>query len=417
MIRRFADFFREGLRNLLRHKLRSALTLLGVIFGIAAVVAMQGIAAGAQATVLRQIAGLGLRNVIVDSVLPTQQAQASSSSSRSRRARLNFGVTYRDAEQIQAALPEAAAARVHRLTPRVYVNGRRAQAQCAGVEPVYFELMNGQVLEGVGFCDVFEATRANVALINEEFARGTPGLERQAVGRTLKLGKKYFEIVGVVRVPAHMDQRRVYIPYHTALHEFGNAQVSSDTGSFNFTRADLGQLVLRMPSEKQVEAALGVVEGLLERNHAGNDDWSVRVPLRELRNKQETQRIFNLVLITIAAISLLVGGIGIMNIMLASVSERIPEIGIRRAVGATQRDVLGQFLVETATLTALGGLLGSLLGVVSVPLASRFTGWPGMVTPGSLVLALVVSVAVGLVFGMAPAWRASRLDPGVALRH
>jgi putative ABC transport system permease protein len=257
MIRHFIDFFREGLRNLLRHKLRSALTLLGVIFGIAAVVAMQGIAAGAQATVLKQIAGLGLRNVIVDSVLPTQQAQINSASSRGRKSRLNFGVTYRDAEQIQAALPGATAARVHRLTQRIYVQGKRVQAQCAGVEPVYFDLMNGAVMEGSGLCEAYEMTRANVVLINEEFARGTPGLERQAVGKTLKLGKKYFEIVGVVRVPAHMEERRVYIPYETALHEFGNVQISSDTGSFNYTRSDLGQLVLRMPAEEDVESALG----------------------------------------------------------------------------------------------------------------------------------------------------------------
>jgi putative ABC transport system permease protein len=417
-MRRFLDFFQEGLRNLLRHKMRSALTLLGVIFGIAAVVAMQGIAAGAQATVLKQIAGLGLRNVIVDSVQPTQQSANPAAASRSsRRMRLNFGITYRDADQLRAALPQADVAQVHRLTQRVYVEGRRAQAVAAGVEPLYFELMNTSVVEGHLLTQAHEWTQANVAVINEAFAQATPGLERQPIGRVLKLGRRYFEVIGVVRVPAHLEERRIYIPYETARREFGNAQVSSDTGTFNYSRSDLGQLVLRLPQETEVEGAQSVVESLLERNHPGTDDWSVRVPLRELRNKQETQRIFNLVLITIAAISLLVGGIGIMNIMLASVSERIPEIGIRRAVGATRRDVLAQFLVETATLTAMGGLLGSLLGVVSVPIAARFTGWPGLVTPSSILVALVVSVGVGLVFGMAPAWRASRLDPGVALRH
>jgi putative ABC transport system permease protein len=284
------------------------------------------------------------------------------------------------------------------------------------VEPGFFEVMNGAVREGGGLCDVHELMQANVAVVNEGFARGTRGLE-QPVGKRIKLGKKYFEIIGVVSVPAHLDQRRIYIPYLTALNEFGTAQVSSDTGSFNFSSSDLGQLILHMPSEEEVEPSLAVVESLLAKNHQGSDDWAIRVPLRELKNKQETQRIFNLVLITIAAISLLVGGIGIMNIMLASVTERIPEIGIRRAVGATQRDVLGQFLVETATLTALGGVLGALLGMVSVPLASRWTGWPGIITPGSLLVALVVSIGVGLVFGLAPAWRASRLDPGVALRH
>ena len=183
-----------------------------------------------------------------------------------------------------------------------------------------------------------------------------------------------------------------------------------------FTRSDLGQIILRVASEDQVPAAATLVRRNLEMNHP-QGDFKLTVPLEILSTKQRTQRILNLVLIAIAAISLVVGGIGIMNIMLAVVTERIPEIGIRRAIGATREDILYQFLAETVTLSSIGGVLGCLCGFILVPLASKFTGWPGVITPGAVIASLAVSWLVGLVFGMAPAIRASRMDPVEALRY
>ena len=179
---------------------------------------------------------------------------------------------------------------------------------------------------------------------------------------------------------------------------------------------EVGQVVLRAEDEEDVPRIAQVVKRTLEANH-DNLDYEAVVPLDILRSKQRTQRVFNFVLITIAAISLLVGGIGIMNIMLAVVMERIREIGIRRAVGAGQRDIFLQVLTETVTLSGLGGILGCVLGVCAVPVASGWTGWPGIITPYAIILALFVSFVVGLVFGTAPAMRAARLSPVDALRH
>jgi putative ABC transport system permease protein len=192
--------------------------------------------------------------------------------------------------------------------------------------------------------------------------------------------------------------------------------VKREAGSVEFSDVEIGQIVARAPEEDAVPGFAAAVKRTLAASHP-DLDYRMTVPLEILQTKQRTQRILNLVLIAIAAISLLIGGIGIMNIMLAVVTERIPEIGLRRAVGASQRDIRRQFLTETVTLSTVGGLLGCLVGLISVPLASRWTGWPGVITPWAVLLSLAVSWCVGLVFGLAPALRASRMDPVDALRH
>ncbi len=408
------DLVLEGLRSLQRYRVRSLLAMLGVVFGVAAVIAMQGIGTGAQQTVLKEISGLGLRNIILDSVKPQQSALESSSQSHGLRV-LRYGVTDLDVRRLRAALPQARLAVGHQVNANVRNGSRRLDAGVLGVEAGYFDLFQSQVLSGRLLTETDNREAFRVAVVSEAVMEslGTAG------GRlpgSVSIGTHLFRVVGVVRLPSPGDTRRIYIPYRTAKALYGTMTMKLDTGGGEFTRTEVGRLVIQMPSDAQVPSAAAMIEGHIKRDH-NQPDVELSVPLDLLRSKQRTQQVFNLVLLCVAAISLLVGGIGIMNIMLAIVTERTREIGLRRAIGARRRDILFQFLAETITLSGCGGILGCLLGMQAIPLAARVTGWPGVITAWSVILSLGVSLCVGLVFGLAPAIRAACMDPVTALRH
>jgi putative ABC transport system permease protein len=413
---RWGDFFREGLRNIYRHKTRSALTLLGVVFGIAAVITMMGIGEGAQRSVLAEISGLGLRNIIAESVRPTQQRE-SPGGSNSVRDRLDYGLTFRDARQIAAGLEEVGATIniAHQIKHKVYYRGALQTCKTLGVNPDYWSLVNAQMERGQPISALHELRAKKVAVVNLDFFNAMQSIGN-GLGETLKIGAEYFEVIGVVDIPAHSGRGYVYVPYRTASAVFGTVFLKRESGDMEYSQTEVGQLIVQAPSEETVKTVSDVVAFTLKNNHE-QDDYTLYVPLNILESKQRTQQILNLVLVTIAAISLIVGGIGIMNIMLASVTERIPEIGIRRAVGATQQDILYQFLAETTTLTLTGGVLGCVAGMIFIPVASTFTGWQGVVTASSVIVSLFVSILVGLIFGITPAINASRMDPGAALRY
>ncbi len=410
------ELMRDGTRNLLRHKLRSTLTLLGVVFGVGAVVTMLAIGEGAQRTVLKEIEGLGLNNVILDSVQPPEASREDSGgTSRRGMSLFNYGLTERDVARIQALLPEASLAVGHLVKQKVYHGSLRIDAQVLGVRPDYFSLFQHAMAAGRMLSEIADLNGHPVAILTEAAAQALGGVGG-AVGSTIRIGADYFEVIGVVRMPSRLSAAGVFIPYRTAQRLFGTTSLKRESGSVELTRTEIGQVVIRMPSEYQIADASAVVGRMLRETHT-KSDVSTLVPLDLLQSKQRTQRVLNMVLIAIAAISLLVGGIGIMNIMLAVVTERIPEIGVRRAIGASQQDILWQFLAETVVLSSAGGLVGVLLGAAMVPLASKFTGWPGVFTPGAVIVALVVSWLVGVVFGLAPAVQAARLRPVECLRY
>ena len=408
------DFFRDGWRNIRRHKLRSALTLLGIVFGIAAVITMMGIGEGAQRTVLRDIAGLGLRNIIVDSVRPVHKQKQSSSSSSRHANRLDFGVTIRDKEQIQGAWPSARVTEAHLVSKPVYVRGREVTTRILGIKDDYLTLTKARRVSGRLFAPADYENSHAVAMVNSALVQNFP--PGPVVGQKISVNQQHFEIVGICDIPAHEGEPHLFLVHGCSMSRFGMVQIRMQAGGMDYFRTEVGQLVVQAPTENDVEPLNALVQRTLEMNH-DEQDYRVTVPLYMLRSKQQTQRILNMVLVAIACISLVVGGIGIMNIMLASVTERIPEIGIRRALGATRRDILFQFLAETTTLSVLGGVIGCILGVAAVPLASRVIGWEGVITLPSVVVALVVSVLIGMIFGIAPAANAARKDPGVALTH
>lgn len=408
------DLITAAMRDLARHKLRTLLTLLGVLIGVAAVITMLGIGEGAQRNVMRDIAGLGLRNIIIESVQPPVQERSQQSSGRGPRI-LDYGLAQRDVDQIKALHAGVDILKVHVVKEKVFERGRRLDTQVLGVPTEYQSAFTIDLLQGRMLSAVDNRDRRRVVVVSEPLARTLNG----ALGKpfsTLQIGDRFFDVVGVVRVGARTAAPIIMMPYQTAQSCFGTITVRREAGSVEFSDVEIGQLVVRAPEEDLVPGLNAAVKRTLEAGHPSLD-YRVTVPLEILQAKQRTQRILNLVLIAIAAISLVVGGIGIMNIMLAVVIERIPEIGLRRAVGASRRDILRQFLTETITLSTVGGLMGCLLGCVMVPLASKWTGWPGVITPGAVILALTVSWCVGLVFGLAPAARAARLDPVDALRH
>jgi putative ABC transport system permease protein len=403
----------------LRHKMRSTLTLLGVVFGVGAVVTMLAIGEGAQRTVLKEIEGLGLNNIILDSVQPPEASRQDPGPTSSRRgggmSLFSYGLTERDVARIRALIPTAAVAVGHLVKQKVYRGSMRIDAQVLGVRPDYFDLFQHSMVAGRMLSDIADLNGQPVAVLTETAAQSLGGVGG-TVGATIRIGWDYFEVIGVVRMPSRLSAAGVFIPYRTAQRLFGMTSMKRESGSIELTRTEVGQVVVRMPSEYQVADASVAIARMIRDTHT-KSDVATLVPLDLLQSKQRTQRVLNMVLIAIAAISLLVGGIGIMNIMLAVVTERIPEIGVRRAIGASQQDILWQFLAETVVLSSAGGLVGVLLGAAMVPLASKFTGWPGVFTPGAVIVALAVSWLVGVVFGLAPAVQAARLRPVECLRY
>lgn len=407
------ELVRDALRNLTRHKLRSLLTLLGVVFGTGAVVAMLGIGEGAQRTVMREIASLGLQNIFVDSV--ESEVPSGDPSGQGRGNILKFGVTRRDLARLSTACPDATFIPAHYVGAPMTCRGRRIGGRVLGVTPEYLAQCGATLVEGRMPAPTDERDRTRLAWVTPETYDALRRFGFIESDR-FNIGGNSFAVAGIVRLPAQEDASMALIPYETARSLYGETTRKRESGKTEAKQVEIGRLLVRVPDESRVERTAAVIHRTMELGHQV-PDYRVSVPLELLRSKQRSQRILNGVLISIASISLLVGGIGIMNIMLAIVTERIPEIGLRRAVGARRQDILLQFLVETVTLSTIGGIAGCLLGWIGVRAVSAIAGWTGVITPLAIVLSLGVSWAVGVVFGLAPAIRAARMDPVSALRY
>lgn len=419
----WGGMFSTALRSVLMHKLRSFLTILGLVFGVASVIVMLAVAEGASQAAQRQIASLGINNIIVRSVKPAVDGPINF-----RSFILDFGLKYDDLRRIRETLDT-----VVRVTPlREFVHEARFEdatidARLVGADPSYFAVNRLELARGRFLDPADIESRNNVCVIGEEVAtrvyRG-----QSAIGKSIQVNNQhFFRIVGVLmyRTPSagigsslaaqdlNLD---IIIPITTDRSRIGDVLMRRQQGSFSRQRLELSQITIEVADRFQVKATANALDGLLAKYHP-NKDYAITVPLDLIEQAQATQRIFNFVLGATAAISLLVGGIGIMNIMLASVSERTREIGIRRALGARQSDIVLQFLIETAFLSSVGTLIGLGFGIVSPPLVSYFSGMTTIVSPWSLVIASAVSLFVGIASGIYPARQAAKLDPIEALRH
>jgi putative ABC transport system permease protein len=415
-----------AVRNLSLHKLRVLLTILGLIFGVGSVIAMLAIAEGASLEAQRQIASLGATNVIIRSQKPPNDENPSKQQNTESYI-LSYGVTYRDYDRIMATIPTVTGVTpLREFVKKVRHLDHEIEGRIVGVNPDFIKLTGQQTEEGRFLTDADVFYRANVAVLGFQaaeklFPYGDP------VGKTVRVAEDhYFLIVGVTSYKAPSSgtggslaaqdfNRDIYIPLTTNRARFGDVIENEQQGSYTAERIELSQVTVTVDSMEDVKKTATALDSLLSQFHP-KKDYVITVPLELLEKAAATQRIFNLVLGSIASISLLVGGIGIMNIMLATVSERTREIGIRRALGARRRDIIEQFLIETTVMSASGGLIGVLLGVSAPPIVSYLSGMPVVIRPWSPIIAFMIAVTIGIVFGVYPARRAAMLDPVEALR-
>jgi putative ABC transport system permease protein len=412
-----AEALRSALENLAAHKLRSALTMLGMIFGVGAVIAMLSIGGGAERQALAMIERLGLHNVLV-------RAKTFKDDELQEIRRKSPGVSARDG----AAIAEAVRG-VRLVVPRVRIEaykvrsaaGRAPGVEVYGVSAAQAELAHLVVAEGRFLDELDERTHAQVAVIGPAVRRELFGFG-PALGQRLKVNDLWLEVVGVLAgdaggggaggdtfegVAVGSVAHEIYLPASTAERKFEHPVLQSP----------LDEIVVHLaPDESGAEAA-PLIDDLLARLHGGAADYEVVVPEALLAQSRRTQRLFNLVMGCIAGISLLVGGIGIMNIMLATVLERTAEIGVRRAVGARRGDIRFQFVVESFAISLIGGLTGVAAGVVIARVVAAFAGWQTAVTGASILLSTGVAMTVGLISGIYPATRAAALDPIEALHY
>ncbi len=410
---------RLGVKNLLLHKLRSALTMLGVVFGVASVVAMLAVGEGASKEALERIRQLGSQNIMINSIKPMDE----DSSGSVRTFLAEYGLKYADERRIAEtfeAVVQTVPVKVVRKEGRL---GTAAEElRVVGTTPAWFELVARPMIAGRVLFPTDLDDRNNVVVLTEYGARRLLATAN-TLGQTIRLGDDYFEVVGIVKnaegsagVQTPDERVDAYIPITVARERFGDHTMQRSAGSRTRERVELHQVIVQVGSTEQVEPTAAAIDAMLQRFHR-KKDYVLSVPLALLREAEATKRTFNIVLGSIAGISLLVGGIGIMNIMLASVTERTREIGIRRAIGAKRRQIIGQFLIETVVLSTVGGFIGLTIGVSIPAVITFFAQMPTVVTPFSLILSVGISMAIGIIFGLYPAVRAANLDPIVALRH
>ena len=404
-----------GLSSLLVHKLRTLLTMLGMIFGVGAVVAMLAITAGVEKEMLSYIDLLGVNNIIIEAKEATDRTEL-----QARRA-ISPGMTFRD---YRAILENTQG--IDKATPRKRFKPTKVLPKTSaelpmliGVEPSYMDIQSVRLVEGRFFTEEENATAAPVCVLGETAKVNLLGYE-PAVGKYIKINDVWLQVIGVMAQQAGGDtdvegveilsrNNLVVSPLRTVMFRFEDQN--------SFLKDEIDGIYLRVkPGVDSIETA-AVINAILAATHKDAGDYSVTVPAGLLEQKKRTSDIFKVVMICIAGISLLVGGIGIMNIMLATVLERTREIGIRRAIGARQADIVRQFLTEAVMISMIGGFIGILFGVSLAQIIAAAAGWSTVVTFTSIAVAFGVSVGIGLLFGIYPAVQAAKLDPIEAIRY
>ncbi|MGD0089608.1 MAG: FtsX-like permease family protein [Planctomycetota bacterium] len=429
---RLFDYLLSGLRGVLRHPLRSVLTVTGIVLAITALLSMMAVGEGARQQILKEMEQMGLRNIIVTSRRPPKKV-AETSQSQQDWGPVAFGLTNKDLARCRAILPGLGlvhAPAVHELRNPVVMFGRKVNARVLGITEDYFKTFKVLLNRGRLLCAADGRLQTQACLlatpIPSEILRG-----RDPFGMVVSIGDKPFKVVGTITPQSRfMDTGvggegesgghnaasnfvSIFIPFETAIGRFGPITIHVDQGKEEFYKLELDRVILECEDPL---LAVKPLQAILDKGHK-EVDYEITVPLEMLRQRQRTREVFNLVLLMVAGLTLLVGGMGIVNIMLVSVAERTKEIGIRRALGAKRRDILLQFLIETLALTVTGGLLGIAAGLGGVYGVAAYTGWPVSVTTSAVLGSFLVSVAAGVVFGLYPARRAAAVLPVVALRY
>ena len=447
---------RLAMKSLLLHKLRSGLTMLGIVFGVFSVIAMLAIGEGASAQAQQQVLALGATNIIIVTVKPPADSQSSGGGGGSRGGSgrgfmvPQYGLLRSDYDLLTKTLSTiTGAVRMREIPSEARYLQRTLNVRLVGSTTEYLDMNHLAVLRGRFLSDEDESEVANVAVLGAETASTLFPYE-DPIGQSVLVRNARYMVVGVMRsrtssaaiggsMSGQEFNKDIYIPLSTFRSRIGDTIFTRMSGTFSAEQVELNQITLKVKNREDVVPTSEVVKESLKRSHGGKPDYDVIVPLELLRQADQIRQIFNIVLGSIAAISLVVGGIGIMNIMLATVTERTREIGIRRALGARQRDIINQFLTETIVLSGSGGVIGILMGLATPfaffgikhivhnyvldrtsgesPMAKIFTDMEPQVALWSLPVAFGISVTIGIIFGIYPARSAARMDPIEALRH
>jgi ABC-type antimicrobial peptide transport system, permease component len=444
-IKRYIHDIHIAFESVKSNKLRSFLTALGIIFGVAAVIAMLAIGNGAQQEILEQIKMVGVNNIVVLPKIPETDANNSSSSNDElgkQKVKYSPGLSLNDYTSIKQIVPT-----IKLISPEIIVSnnliqfGMKQEAKIYGVSKDYFNIYNLDLERGNYFDNYQEEEGIAVCIIGANieskfFQKSDP------IGQYIKFGKIWLKIIGVlernnIKLTGYQNSGvnvindNIFIPVKTMLLRFQNrgqitaeavqraaeqaAQGQQNKNNQNYNQLD--KLVVQVKETEQLQPTVELISRMLYRKHLDQKDFEITVPELLLKQQQKTKEIFNFVLGAIASISLVVGGIGIMNIMFASVMERIKEIGTRLAIGAKKMDIIVQFLSEAVLISVSGGIIGVILGVVSSILISHFANIKTVISPFSVLIAFVVSASVGIIFGYSPAKRASEKDPIESLRY
>ncbi len=441
-----------ALESILSNKLKSILTGLGIIFGVGAVISMLAIGNGARQEILEQMKMVGVNNIVITPIVTPEDEEEGSENGNGdvkQKAKFSPGLSLKDAEAIAEVLPT-----VNRISPEIALNsyvvqaGKREQAKLMGVANQYFDIYNLALQEGVFFNEYQEENGIPVCVIGANIdSKFFP--KENPVNKYIKFDQMWLKIIGVLErtdvsltafehTGVNVFNDNIYIPAKTMLMRFQNRSLVSSrikqsqstlrgghffristnpTQNTSSNYHQLDKIIVQVNDSQELTPSTEFLSRMLFRRHANVKDYEITVPELLLKQEQRTKDIFNIVLGAIASISLLVGGIGIMNIMFASVMERIKEIGTRMAIGARKTDIVVQFLSEAILISVTGGLIGVILGIILSKLINEFTGILTIVSPFSVIIAFVVSASVGVIFGYSPAKRASEKDPIESLRH
>lgn len=431
----------EGINS---NKLRSFLTALGIIFGVAAVISMLAIGSGAKQAILDQMKLIGTNNIVItasQNIISDDSEEEDTENSENNnddgKRPYSPGLTLKDAEALTRVLPT-----IERVSPEIVLStnviqdAKLVKGRVVGINNDFFELNRLQLERGQLFHDLHLSEGQSVCIIGKNI-QSRFFSEDNPIGKSIKCGNTWLRIIGVLERRAASKESMenlgirdvnsdVYVPVTTALLRFKNRakitaqDISRGRNNRNNNSQEnyhqLDRVVVRVNDSKAMQASAEVIARVLKRRHLDLVDFEIEVPELLLEQEQKTQDTFNLVLAVIAGISLLVGGIGIMNIMLASVLERIKEIGVRRSLGAKQNDIILQFLFEAVFISLIGGMIGVLLGVTAAELIARSADIPTVVSAWSILLSFGVAATIGLVFGLFPARKAAKQDPIKALR-
>lgn len=455
MIERYLHDVIIAMESILANKLKSILTGLGIIFGVAAVISMLAIGNGARKEILDQIKMVGVNNIVITPIVtPTNEVEESTNEGGENKQKGKFspGLTLADAEAIQDILPT-----VKKISPEVALNshvmqsGKRETAKLIGVANEYFDIYNLSLQNGTFFNDYQEMNGIPVCVIGANIdSKFFP--RENAVGKYIKFDKIWLRVIGVLQkneinltafeqTGVNVFNDNIYIPAKTMLMRFQNralvtsriSQTGSISGNMGYGRQimisvipsqnmgsnyhQLDKIVIQVNDTEELTPSTEIISRMLFRRHQEVKDYEITIPELLLKQEQRTKDIFNIVLGAIASISLLVGGIGIMNIMFASVMERIKEIGTRMAIGAKKTDIIVQFLSEAVLISVTGGLIGVIIGIILSKLITELAGILTIISPFSVIISFFVSASIGIIFGYAPAKRASEKDPIESLRY